>query len=59
MSENPELTQPPVNPASPAGFTEEISAKLADPHRPGKLVEVDREASAASLSKTHKESEPP
>ena len=50
MTENAELTQTPVSPAGGGtGFTEEISAKLAETHRPSRLGEVEKEASATSL----------
>ena len=50
MSENSELNQNQVPaPGGISGFTEEISAKLAETHRPGRLSEPDREPNASSL----------
>ena len=50
MSENTEISQT----ASPTqgggqGFTEDLSAKLAETHRPGRLGEAEREQNASSL----------
>jgi flagellar motor switch protein FliN len=50
MSENSEMTSPPGFPQSGGpGFNEDIAAKLAESHRPGKPVEVDRDHSASSM----------
>jgi len=49
MSENPE-TNPSTPPPSGGGFMEEVAAKLPETHRPGRLVEAEKGASApASL----------
>lgn len=51
MSENPELSQQQVNPSasSGAGFSEEITSKLTDSHRPGRLGEIDRDVNTTSM----------
>jgi len=48
MSENSEMTNAPQQ-MGVGGFTDEISAKLAESHRPGKMAESGREPNASSL----------
>lgn len=49
MSENPEMNNTPMAPsAGNTGFTEEIAAKLTEPHRPTK-AELDKNAAAPSM----------